>query len=123
EEGEALLFALAVEGEAHVFTGDKRAVKALYARRKTLNEILQSLEGRIICFEEILLRFYERNGFEELRRSCVLSRDKMLMQCFSNGVVTREEDAIFGIQSNYRDLYQNSGELLVKRDLPPPNPE
>jgi hypothetical protein len=118
DAGEAVLFAIASEKtDACVLTGDKRSIQLLGSHP---SEPAQSagLKGRILCFEQILLRYEACFGYEKLRLACCAATDAdgVLRLAFSNGLATIHEHAIECLESQIRDLSEKSRGLI----LPPP---
>jgi hypothetical protein len=114
DPGEVVLFAVAQEISAStVVTSDKRALKVLGSLGKN-HPIRQSLRGRILCFEAILLRYEERCGYESLREACCrgMEADGMLRLAFSSGLATVREHAMECLYSHLREVQSSSGELL-----------
>jgi hypothetical protein len=70
DAGEVILFASALENPtSRVVTGDKRALRMLGKLGKD-HKVVRSLHGRVVCFEELLLRTFEARGFDRLCKHC-----------------------------------------------------
>ena len=105
--GEAQLFAAGAESGLIVITGDKRALRAL----KDIPDFPESLAGRIIVLEAILIALCDKFGSDEVRR-CVqdlTALDKMVQICFSSGV----SDPVEGLMSYYADLKVELNPLVL----------
>ena len=117
EVGEAVLYAVALAHAASfVVSGDKRAIDRI-GRLAADDEIKKALRGRVICFEELLLRYRDQHGFERLRARCCdgLDTDGMLRLAFRSGLATQEDEAMQGIWFYWRSLHQTAGGLLAPR--------
>ena len=105
--GEAQLFAAGAESGLIVMTGDKRALRAL----KNIPDFTDSLTGRIVVMETILIALCDTFGSDEVRR-CVqdlTASDKMVQICFSSGV----SNPIEGLMSYYADLKVELNPLIL----------
>lgn len=117
EVGEAVLYSVALaHPSSFVVSGDKRAMGRL-GRLPAADEIRTALQGRVYCFEELLLRYRERHGFERLRARCCegLETDGMLKLALPSGLATQEEHVCECIYSHWRSLREKAGGLLVSR--------
>jgi len=115
DPGEAVLFAVAQENPAStVVTGDKRALKVLGSLGKE-HPIRQALGGRILCFEQILMRYEERFGYERLREACCrgMQADGMLRLAFTSGLATERQHALDCLHSHHRKLDSSCLGLLA----------
>lgn len=126
ESGEALLYASAmVTPNSLAVSGDKHAFRKLGALPAG-HRFLTMLQGRVICFEELLLRYHDAHGYERLRLQCgpVAHIDGVLRLAFSSGELTPAEQALPGIYSHLREVHRISGGLQVSRNdlaaYPPP---
>jgi hypothetical protein len=117
EAGEAVLFAVAIgTPDATVVSGDKRAITRL-GQLSERDEFRRALQGRVICFEELLLRYLELHGYERLRTRCCLGLacDGMLRLAFVGGLATEESTAVECLVSYWRALFRGAGGLLWPR--------
>ena len=115
--GEAVLYSVAfAHPDSLIVSGDKRAMVSL-GRLPPGDNLLQRLHGRVICFEELLFRYWERHGFDRLRDRCCqgLYADGVLKLCFRGGLATLAEDASTGLRSFWSQAYLDTGGILVKR--------
>lgn len=112
DPGEALLFAEAEHAKGTVVTGDKRALRD-YAG---LSNASRRSRIKVICWEQLLLRVYETQGFERLRSGCCegISCDKMLSLAFSSGLATGEDHALDCIRSFLRGVEKHSSDILFR---------
>ena len=96
--GEAQIFAVGADTDLLVMTGDKRAVRALTA----IPELIESLSGRIVVFEAILLALCGWLGPEIVRQRIqrLSNVDRLVQVCFSSGI----PDPMVGLNSYYNDL-------------------
>jgi hypothetical protein len=112
--GERILLSAASRDDGTVLTtGDKRALEAL-ANAQSCESICARLSGRVLCFEQLLQLFTESAGFAQLLEHVVpgVTCDKVLEIVFSNGLQTKEEDAVAGLESYVQDLRGKTGTLL-----------
>lgn len=125
DAGEVILFASAMNTpESRVVTGDKRAMRSL-GRLGKRNIFVSGLKGRVICFEELLLRFHEYRGYESLRAHCHegAEYEGVLRLAFRAGLATERSEALEGIYSAWRSLNMETSEILVSRSVPLPMTE
>ena len=117
DAGEVILFSSALENSSsRVVTGDKRALRMLGKLGKE-HEVVFQLQGRVVCFEELLLRTYETHGFDYLCKHCHagVNYDGILRLAFRSGLATEQSEALEGICSAWRALNRESSGLLVDR--------
>jgi hypothetical protein len=83
DPGEALLFASAAESGHLVLTGDKRAILAL----KEAPGFPETLSGRIVVLEAVLLGLCDLHGPELIRQRVepLAASDTVIEVCFSSG--------------------------------------
>lgn len=120
DAGEVVLFSSALENPAsRVVTGDKRALRMLAKLGKD-HAMVRRLQGRIICFEELLLRTFEAHGFDYLCKHCHagVEHDGVLRLAFRSGLATEQTEALEGIHSAWRAIDRESAGLLVARAVP-----
>jgi len=81
DPGEAQIFAAAVEPDAIVISGDKRAVRAL----SDVRDFVEALDGRVVVVEALLISLCVDLGVEEMRRrlEALAGLDTMVRVCFS----------------------------------------
>ena len=118
--GEAVLFAVAAaDPDALLLTGDKNALRALAASEAT--DLLERLRGRVLCFEQLLLRVIESQTFDVVRDAVAPERnvDGATKMIFSNGTMTEEAHAMEGLTSFLGSLRGETG-LLLQAEAPPP---
>ena len=114
DPGEAVLFAEAEETGDTVVTGDKVALKAY---RRVSNSAQRS-KIKVVCWEQLLLRVHETQGYEALMAGCCegIECDKMLLLAFSNGLATLEDHALDCLHSHLRDVEKHSSDILFRFD-------
>jgi hypothetical protein len=107
DPGEAQLFAIAARNNVSLITGDKRALRAL----KGINGYAETLAGRIVVLEAILIALCNRLGHSEVRRrlGSLTTTDKTLMICFSEGNL----DPRSALAAYYRSLVAEVNPLLL----------
>lgn len=98
DPGEALLLAVAADGEVLLLSGDKRAMRALPQAAGALD----ALQGKIVTVEAVLIALHERLGADELRARVSRLRpfDKTAQVCFSDG----NADPLAALWSYYNSL-------------------
>jgi hypothetical protein len=120
DAGEVILFSSALENAAsRVVTGDKRALRMLGKLGKE-HDLVRNLQGRVVCFEELLLRTFEAHGFDYLCKHshAGADHDGLLRLAFRSGLATEQSEALEGIHSAWRALNRESSGLLVDRFVP-----
>ena len=73
------------------------------------------MAGRVICFEQTLLRIIDRIGFDLVRTRVVPARncDTALRAVFGSGLEATEATVRAGLASYIADLQGQTGDLLV----------
>lgn len=112
DPGEAILFAEAEATGGIVVTGDKRALKN-YAK---VSSPTQRARLKVVCWEQLLLRVHETQGYEALKEGCCegLEGDGLLCLVFSSGLATHEEHALEAIRSYLNGVKGHSGDILLE---------
>ena len=97
---------------AQIFTGDKRFIQAL--AKVDLPIIRESLENRLWCLEQLILKNIEAYGFEAIRDLVVPVRecDTAVMAVFGSGFESNEENSCATLKSYVEVLRQETGSLL-----------
>ncbi|MCY2965390.1 MAG: hypothetical protein NT069_17450 [Planctomycetota bacterium] len=114
DPGEAVLFLACVNTEVcRVATGDKRSLRALHAE-PAFFPVCEQLSGRVVCFEQIILRIIDQSGFDAARSKIIPGSncDTALRAVFGSGLESTEENVRTGLQSYIRDLRRETGSLL-----------
>jgi len=117
DPGEVILFSSALENPgSRVVTGDKRALRCLGSLGKD-HEITRSLRGRVVCFEELLLRTYEKHGYDYLCQHAHRGAEceGTLRLVFRSGLATEHDEALAGIRSIWVALNRDTAGILVAR--------
>jgi hypothetical protein len=98
DPGEVLIFARAGESGLLLWTGDKRALRAL----KAIEDFTPALAGHVVVLEAIMLALCDRFGHEEMRQRVapLAAVDRMVEVCFSTGNL----DPSTALMSYYRAL-------------------
>jgi hypothetical protein len=119
DKGEAILISYVSyynqQGESnYLLTGDKRCLRALVNSEFT--DIIQSLNGKVWCFEQLILKNIENNGFEFVKNKIIpvlnnYKPDTALKAAFSNDKVT-QENSILTLKSYVKSLREETGYLL-----------
>jgi hypothetical protein len=73
------------------------------------------LSGKIICFEQIVVRLIDRYGFVSILNKIVPGRDcdTALRAIFGSGLSATEEQVRGGLESYINHLRKDTGALLV----------
>lgn len=115
DTGEQALFAVLPKSvDFLILTGDKTALVKLY-KQPNLDNIKKDLAGKIVCLESIILMLLELNSFEEISKKIIDSNycgDIALEIIFSQTHMTLE-NVQFALNSYYRDLKKQTGDLLL----------
>jgi hypothetical protein len=100
-----------------VVTGDKKAIRAL-ANTDACRPVAQRLQGRIICFEQVLQLCFLNGNFSTIRDKCVsgLHSETVLRSIFASRSETTQENAEAGLDSYVRELRSETGDLLADLD-------
>lgn len=117
DSGEAILTSCAIKliqnnKSAQIFTGDKRFIKAL--AKVNLPIIQESLNHRLWCLEQLVLRNIESDGFETIRDLIVPVRecDKAIKNVFGSGLNSTSENSLTTLKIYIEECRQEAGNLL-----------
>lgn len=117
DAGEAILFsATAAYPDSLLATSDKRSLIALSgADGAVCQRVRERLAGRVICFEQTLLRVMNAVGFDLVRTRVVPARncDTALRAVFGSGLEATEPGVRDGLTQYVADLRGQTGALLV----------
>ncbi|MEM1168965.1 MAG: hypothetical protein AAGJ08_07805 [Cyanobacteria bacterium P01_H01_bin.35] len=112
--GEALLISyvsiLNQKGNNHYFlTGDKRCLKAL--NNSGLSDVIESLQEKVWCLEQLILKNIEKIGFENVKNKFVPVNycDKALKKVFSQET---EQESRCTLIKYIENLRKDTGNLL-----------
>jgi hypothetical protein len=107
DPGEAQILAAAAEHGLIVLSGDKRALRAL----KNISGLIDSLAGRIIVLEAILIALCDHLGSVEVAQRIrpLTGTDKAVQICFSN----TDSDPRDGLYSYYNSLVVEVAPLVL----------
>ena len=118
DAGESVLIAAAYGSASKIlFTGDKRAIKAL-ANHPSIEKLRSGLVGKLICVEQAVLMLIDRHGFEPVRSNIVATLqvnsdlDTALRACFGSGMLATEENVISALESYVTELREIADCLL-----------
>lgn len=115
DAGELILIAAAARSAASIcLTGDKKALRAL-SQDARCAPFAQRLEGRVVCFEQVLARLMAKHGFEWLhtRVSATPATDRGITGIVAPGMGASEANAKEGLASGINALRGESGALLA----------
>jgi hypothetical protein len=95
-------------------TGDKRCLKALVSQPEC-NEIALRIKGKVVCFEQVLLRLIEQFGFTPVLAKVVDVRycDTALRAAFGSGLQSTESNSVACLQSYISELRGLPIDLLI----------
>jgi hypothetical protein len=117
DQGEAILTSHAIQiiqkdKSAQIFTGDKRFIKAL--AKVNLPIIQESLNHRLWCLEQLVLRNIEADGFETIRDFIVPVRecDTAIKSVFGSGLKSTPENSLATLKKYIEECRQEAGNLL-----------
>lgn len=117
DDGEAVLFSItAATKGSQLATGDKRSLEALAnASDKICQKLCGKLKGRVLCFEQILLKVVDSAGFDAIRDKLIEGRecDKVLAIVLGSGLDATEDAFCEGLTSYLGDLRGRTGSLLI----------
>jgi hypothetical protein len=115
DAGEALLFAASTQHDAvRIITGDKNSLKSL--RGSELTAVIDSVDGCVICFEQLMHRFSTEMEYVSFRKRVVAAPDcdgVLHDIAFSRGSETPATTARAAFQSYTESLREDVGSLLV----------
>lgn len=118
DPGEAVLFsAMGVYADCILATSDKRSLIALCgASGEVCLSVRHRLKGRVICFEQTILRIIDRMGFAPVLEKVVPARhcDTGLRAVFGSGLSATESGVREGLSSYIENLRRQTFEILVK---------
>ena len=97
---------------AQIFTGDKRFIKAL--AKVNLPIIQESLNHKLWCLEQLVLKNIEADGFETIKELIVPVRecDKAIKNIFGSGLKSTYENSLVTLKSYIEECRQEAGNLL-----------
>lgn len=119
DAGEAMLFIAASENpESFVITGDKRSLRCL-ASAERCQEIIQSLSGRVICFEQLIAYIISQQGFDKSKSKIVpaIDCDTALRAAFGMGL-DAEEKQVLRVLNSYVQELRNATRKMLREDHP-----
>ncbi|MGB7708957.1 MAG: hypothetical protein WBL95_05325 [Microcoleus sp.] len=117
DQGEAIITSHAIKliqknKSAQIFTGDKRFIKAL--AKVNLPIIQESLNHRLWCLEQLVLRNIEADGFETIRDLIVPVRecDTAIKSVFGSGLNSTSDNSLATLKNYIEECRQEAGNLL-----------
>ncbi len=115
DEGEMILLSCASRQSDSIFaTGDKRCLSAL-STTPTASEIVARLSGRVVCFEQTIVRAVLKLGFEDVRARVVpgMACDMALRSAFGSGLQSTWANVESTLAGHVTSLRASSGALLA----------
>lgn len=117
DTGEAVLFsASGAYADCILATSDKRSLIALCgAGGEVCGRVRDRLRGRVVCFEQTILRIIDRLGFAAVLAKVVPGRhcDMSLRAVFGSGLSATEAGVREGLSSYIEDLRRQTRDLLL----------
>jgi hypothetical protein len=120
DAGEAALFGVCpLIADSVIVTGDKKSLIGLIAagaEETVCGKLCECLDGRIICFEMVLLRILDVAGFDPIRDRLIRGRecDGGLKLWIGSGLDISESVIREGISSYMNDLRGKTDRLLAR---------
>ena len=116
DQGETILLAAAIEDlESLILTGDKNFVRSL-SNIADLVDLAKKIQGRIVCFEQILRRCIQSYAFDHVRSKVVANRgitfDTVLRVAFGSGASSTESESLACLHSYVQELRKQPIDLL-----------
>lgn len=110
-----LLSATGNRAEYLVLTGDKRWIRAV-ATCPECAEIAKRIQGKVVCFEQVIRRIIDHAGFEIVRAKVVPvmnTCDTALRAAFGSGARATESNSVACLQSYITEIRNFPLDLLV----------
>jgi hypothetical protein len=109
-----LLAATAIHSDYLLLTGDKRCLRTL-ATVPECESIARRIQGRVVCFEQTILRLIARFGFDHVLRKVVgeYYRDTALRAAFGSGIQSTQSNSVACLQSYIDELRRLPFDLLA----------
>ena len=120
DAGEAALFAVCpLIPNSVILTGDKKSLTDLTEAGladSVCETLCRVLAGRVICFEQVLVRILDHFGFDAIRERLIAGRecDRGLALWLGSGLDANETRFRDGVSSFLKDARDTSGSLLAK---------
>ena len=117
DAGEAVLFSASAHYPGSLLTtSDKRSLTALVAAPDPVCvTVCGRLAGRVVCFEQVVLRLIDQFGFDLVHARVAPARDcdTALRIVFGSGLTAAEQGVRDGLGSYINDLRGRTGGLLA----------
>lgn len=117
DPGEQAFFAAtALFADFRLLTGDKQCLRAVVEAGEALAIVRTRLSGRVICFEQAVLKAIELLGFDEVRRRVVPARDEdkgLAQVIFRDGMETTPGHALEALGSFVGEVRRLAPGLLA----------
>jgi hypothetical protein len=98
-----------------LLTGDKRCIRAV-ATCPECSEIARRIQGRVVCFEQVICRIIDRAGFEIVRTKVVPvlhTCDTAMRAAFGSGAQATESNSVACLQSYIAEIRNFPIDLLM----------
>ena len=115
DQGEAVLISAAISlSDSVLLTGDKRCLKTLVEDARC-HGIATGLQGRVLCFEQVMLRLIDHLGFARVQVKVApnLHCDAALRAAFGSGMESTEANAVASLKSYVVELRNLPIDLLA----------
>ena len=111
-----LLSATSIHTDYLLLTGDKRCLRTL-ATVPECRPIADRVQGKVVCFEQAILRLIAHFGFNHVVGKVVgdLYRDTALRAAFGSGMQTSESNAVACLKAYIEELRQLPVDLLAEK--------
>jgi hypothetical protein len=108
-----LIYAALSEPSFYLATGDKRCLRALI-KTPELETARQTLNGRVVCVEQLIAELISVKGFEAVKQKVVPVRncDTALKAAFGSGDLAQEETVLWVLEQYIQELRQDCPNLL-----------
>lgn len=113
--GEAVLFSASSHyPDFNLATSDKNSLRSL-SGSPACNAIVGRLAGKVICFEQVIIRIIDRYGFNPVRDKVVPARDcdTALRAAFGSGLAATEANVRACLAAYIADDRRQTGALLA----------
>ena len=110
-----LIHAAIAEPSFYLATGDKRCLRALISTPE-MDRARQTLHGRVVCVEQLIVELIAVKGFELVRQKVVPVRncDTALKVAFGSGNLAQEDNVLLALNQYIQELRRDCPNLLMQ---------
>jgi len=116
DPGEIILLSATTRLDDYLLlTGDKRCLRAV-ATCPECAEIARRIQGKVVCFEQIIYRVIDRLGFEPVRAKVVPVThgcDTALRAAFGSGMQATQPNVVARLESDIAEIRGYGIDLLM----------